>query len=235
MNMEWDVSRPASMGRVLVENLATLVERNPMNILLRCARDWKLARQDRIERRAEARRNKERISILQNYFVQGAVGAELGVHKGYFSRVLLCELKPQRLYLIDPWYQLGREWSWGPGNRGTCRALSKIVMNLEEDLVAGRAVLRVGDDLEQLMHLPDGCLDWAYVDSSHAYEHTARELELLNSKVKSGGYIGGDDWRPDPRERHHGVYRAVQEFIAATDWRLAYSNDHNLQWILARS
>ena len=51
-----------------------------------------------------------------------------------------------------------------------------------------------GNDLELLQDIPDNFFDWVYLDSLHLYDHTWKELEILKTKVKSGGYICGHDY-----------------------------------------
>jgi len=79
---------------------------------------------------------------------------------------------------------------------------------------------------------PDRYFDWVYVDSVHVYEHTRLELEILSQKVKEGGLIAGDDWIEDPEHPHHGVSRAVREFVATAQAELVYANGDDLQWAL---
>jgi cephalosporin hydroxylase len=81
--------------------------------------------------------------------------------------------------------------------------------------------------------MSDGHLDWAYVDSSHAYDHTLKELRLLARKVNASGVIAGDDWREDPSHRHHGICRAVREFITAEPYVLEVDKP-TLQWMITR-
>ena len=165
----------------------------------------------------------------------GGVGAELGVQHGHFSRVLMDIAAPRRLYLVDLWFLFGAEWYWEEGRRRpTVEALKGVLDEFEQELVAGRAVLQIGDDLTFLGDLEDGHLDWAYIDSSHDYDHTWRELELLAQKVERGGVIAGDDWTEDPDHRHGGVARAVREFIADGDHELIYADSTDLQWAITR-
>jgi hypothetical protein len=56
----------------------------------------------------------------------------------------------------------------------------------------------------------------------------------LKNKVKGDGVIFGDDWRPDPSHRHHGVYKAVNEFIEENGYELIYASEENLQWFIKR-
>lgn len=58
----------------------------------------------------------------------------------------------------------------------------------------------------------------------HARDDTLRELHAIATQVKPGGTILGDDWQPEPGKLHHGVFQAVQNFTAQTDWRLISCN-----------
>jgi hypothetical protein len=42
--------------------------------------------------------------------------------------------------------------------------------------------------------------------------------------VKSSVIFCGDDWRPDPNHMHHGVYKAVNEFILKYNYELNASD-----------
>jgi SAM-dependent methyltransferase len=161
----------------------------------------------------------------------GGVGAELGVHRGEFAAELLELAQPTRLHLIDLWYLFGREWHWGEGEeRSTIGALKGVLDRFEDDLVSGRVVLHIGDDLELLPSFPDAYFDWVYVDSIHVYEHAIRELGLLSRKVRPGGVIAGDDWIEDTSHPHHGVERAVRKFVGSGRGELVYANADDLQW-----
>jgi hypothetical protein len=83
-------------------------------------------------------------------------------------------------------------------------ALCHILHKMEDELVSCRLVLLIDDDLQALAKMPDGHLDRVYLDTTHQYEQTAKELQLLKVKVKPGGVIAGDDWQSDPSHRHHG-------------------------------
>ena len=105
----------------------------------------------------------------------------------------------------------------------------------KKELEQGHVLVHAGDDLQVLTSFPDNYFDWVYIDTSHAYEHTKLELQILKKKVKSNGVIAGDDWQPKPDHRHHGVYKAVNEFMASDKYELIYSNTDDLQWAIKKS
>ena len=99
--------------------------------------------------------------------------------------------RPRRLYLVDGWWELHgesfpREWGeysgWGSAStRDAYMATRRVVA--EHASASTVCEIHVGDDLEFLAGLPDAHLDWAYLDSSHQYEHTVAELELQTFPV----------------------------------------------------
>lgn len=155
-----------------------------------------------------------RYSILKHYMKPGDIGAEIGVFKGAFVEWLLLT-KPSKLYLVDPWYRIGKNWHWAKGNQSTVRALSSILDAFAEEIGEGIVVPRVEFSQEFLQAIPDDHLDWVYIDSTHGYEQTRTELTYALRKVKPNGFIMGDDYTPDQNHPHHGVYRAVKEFESA--------------------
>ena len=172
---------------------------------------------------------------------RGAVVAELGVFRGEFSRQILKEARPRELHLIDGWWELYGERfpDWGPYNDHgrvlTREAYEETVRAVERSAPSGtRWKIHVGDDCEILGRFPDGYFDWVYLDSSHQYEHTLRELRLLDAKVKPQGLITGHDWIEDPASVNHGAYLAIRDFCAETGWRLD-EVDPFTQWRLSRA
>jgi len=174
--------------------------------------------------------NLTRAKVFRDVIAPGGVGVECGVFKGEFSLALLEELEPRTLYLVDPWYLLAKEWHWGEGDRSTISALCDILRTFETELVARRVVLRIGDDVETLGQMPAEHLDWAYLDSSHQYGPTVRELAALRKVVKPGGIVSGHDWQPDPDHRHHGVCKAVREAVDRGEFEMVLVDEPTIQW-----
>jgi len=163
-----------------------------------------------------------------------AVCAEIGVFRGKFTRDILRVTRPRELHLIDAWWTLVPdkypvEWGdyWGSGAL-TSREAYEETLQVAND----RCTVHVGDDLEILEAFPDRYFDWVYLDSSHEYQHTVEELELLDKKVK--GLVLGDDWKPDPGHVHHGVYRAVLEFCDRGEWEVLDPDPIWDQWAVRR-
>ena len=174
---------------------------------------------------------------------KNSIGVELGVFKGEFAIEILNRVQPKLLWLIDPWWllgkhkddePLGRPTDWkNRGDHSIIDDFTNFVQHIKDVLLEKRVKIKIENDLEALPTYEDNYFDWAYIDSSHEYEHTKKELEILQYKVKDGGYILGHDWQPDPNHRHHGVTKAVNEFINETSFELVYL-DNRIQWCIQK-
>jgi SAM-dependent methyltransferase len=154
-----------------------------------------------------------RWSVIRHWVPEGGTGAELGVFKGDFSALLLRK-SPKRLYLVDPWYRAAPIWSWVRNeDRSTVAALRNILERFQAEIEAGQVVPIVDYSVPFLQSLPPHSLDFCYLDSSHSYEGTVAELAAIERVLRPRGVLLGDDWREDEHHRHHGVCRAVREWL----------------------
>jgi len=166
-----------------------------------------------------------------------AVCAELGVFKGEFSEAILSYAKPREAHFIDVWWSLFGEYypDWGEytdrGRLKTKEAYEEAERKIRK--YPGDNTIYVGSDLEYLRGFKNGHFDWVYIDSSHEYEHTKLELEILHSKVKKDGFICGHDWVDNSSHAHYGVKKAILEFCDEKQWEVIY-RDIYLQWIIRR-
>lgn len=157
---------------------------------------------------------------LLKHLPKNAICAEIGVWKGEFSRKILSVTRPKMLHLIDPWLFMGEYPNrWYGGSFATSQS--------DMDKIYERVLREFGDiatihrrrSCDALASLPDGHLDWVYIDADHSYEAVLADLELSRQKVKRGGCIAGDDldWRP---EEGMPVKRAVDEFLARHNFEM---------------
>jgi hypothetical protein len=186
--------------------------------------------------RAENIRLKEvsRAPLFDKFLPKNGIGAELGVLKGELSRILLAKTSAKELHLVDPWYFLAPHWEWSDGNTSTVDAVVAILIDFKKEIESKKVFVHIQDDIAVLESFPDNYFDWIYIDSSHQYLHTLMELEICNRKIKEDGIICGDDWRTDKNHRHHGVCKAVMEFIAKENYQVLYSSDVDLQWFIKK-
>lgn len=185
---------------------------------------------------SESRRSRRR-DFLASYVRKGGVGAELGVFWGHFSEVILDEFKPRRLYLIDVWDLQGERYpDWGRytdfGRLRTADCRADV-----EGLAARHpgVVTVIRDACEHFLQQYTGeKFDWIYLDTSHTYADTIRQLPLIAERLSDDGVILGDDWIADRGHPHHAVFRAVHQFIRTSDFEIVMAGRGN-QYVLRRA
>lgn len=134
---------------------------------------------------------------LWKRFVQKSdarVLAEIGILRGEFTASILQECdRISRYYMIDPWRHLD-DWN-KPANTSDdkfnhhyAEALDKTAPWQEK-----RVVLR-GTTTEVIGQIPDGSLDFLYIDGDHTLRGIAIDLIAAYDKVRMGGWIAGDDF-----------------------------------------
>lgn len=177
--------------------------------------------------------------FIVDFIPPNSVGAEIGVFTGLFSSILAREQKISRVTFVDPWWEaFGDHYpDWGAytdyGRVSTRKAFEVAEKRISRAALPNR-ILEVASSYDWLQSQPDESLDWVYLDSTHSYEGTKRELELLDLKINGTGMILGDDWQIDRHHYHHGVCLAVNEFLKSSNFELVLCGRHN-QWILRRS
>lgn len=171
----------------------------------------------------------KRFEILREFIPEGFVGAEIGVFKGHFSKMLLRK-NPRKLYLVDPWYRAGAQWLWAKNqDNSTLNAFKKILEVFDKEIRNG-VVCPVVDFSENFLNaMEEHSFDLFYLDSSHSYKDTKTELELISLILKPEGVCLGDDWRDDENHRHYGVTKAIKEFIQEGRCKLLFHPVH-MQW-----
>ncbi len=141
--------------------------------------------------------------------------AEIGVWEGGFSRRILELCDPVELHLIDPWlYQ--PEF----GNTGFGRKKNEHLMEVKyQDVVAAfkddsRVKIHRATSEKALSDMPDGSLDWVYIDGNHNEPFIGNDLALCLKKVKPHGIITGDDFHWQTEASGAPVKQAVEAVIA---------------------
>jgi F5/8 type C domain/Methyltransferase domain len=184
----------------------------------------------------ELTRTQARRWILE-YAEPGGIGAEVGVFRGHFSEVILGTLAPRKFYLIDPWEKLGKSFSWSDSytNEGS---LPTRVARRDAELRSARYPQTETVFIED--RFPD-CkaailepLDWIYIDASHQYQATLREIAESAELLKPGGVIFGDDFYPDRSSLQQGVFHAVNSFVKSGLFEFVASGPSG-QWCIRRT
>lgn len=120
--------------------------------------------------------------------------AEVGVYRGDFAAEVLrrCECLT-KYYMIDPWRHLS-DWNKPANQEDTVLSEFFIESMAKTDFAAAKRVVLRGKTTEVIDRIPDGELDFAYIDADHTLKGIAIDLIRMYPKVRDGGLIGGDDF-----------------------------------------
>lgn len=123
---------------------------------------------------------------------------EIGVWKGDFAKDMLQHCKTvEKYYVIDPWATLP---DWNKPLNVDAKVFNDVyteAMNKLEFASEKVVVLR-GRTKEVIEEIPDGSIDFAYVDGDHTLRGIAIDLIKIFPKIKEDGLIAGDDFTPNP-------------------------------------
>lgn len=145
---------------------------------------------------------------------ENAIIAELGVDEGDFSFKIISLTQPKKLYLIDKWDSEGYNKN----------KMNYVTKRFQKEIDAGIVTIIRGTSEKELKKFENGYFDWVYIDTSHSYKQTVKELELCRMKVKDGGVIAGHDYCQGNINKAlaYGVVQAVNQFCIKYDYEFIY-------------
>jgi hypothetical protein len=130
--------------------------------------------------------------------------AEVGVYRGEFAEVLLKTSRDiERYYMIDPWRHLD-DWNKPANTTNSIFEGFLIETKQRTEFAVNKRIVLRGKTTEVARGIPDGELDFCYIDGDHTLKGITIDLWRCYPKVKTGGWIGGDDfvrsvWQHGPR------------------------------------
>jgi len=160
--------------------------------------------------------------------------AEIGVYKGEFSLALLQEPIVQILYCVDNWSD-----DYGPSDGNL--TFQEAERNLKSFSDAGRVVIIRKVSSEAARDIPDGSIDFCYIDGDHTYEGAYIDIRAWLPKVSLGGVIAGHDYNWECVQDNLMNYRrdsyltmrvkpAVDDFVNRYGYDLRVTGHHNDGW-----
>lgn len=120
--------------------------------------------------------------------------AELGVYRGEFAQEILNGCSSiENYYMIDSWKNL-KDWN-KPANTSDqeFERFLQETLSRTEKFQNVRTILR-GKTTEVIEKIPDNSLDLMYIDGDHTLKGITIDLINSWSKIKSHGFITGDDF-----------------------------------------
>ena len=135
--------------------------------------------------------------------IQIGLGAEIGVLHGDTSDHLLQEIPSLTLLSIDPYIEYIEEGHDRSSNAlSECERATKLRLSKYGD----RSRMLKLTSLEAAKQIPDGSLDFVFIDAMHTYDAVKEDIKAWYPKVRAEGLITGHDYR------WSGVQKAVDEF-----------------------
>ena len=152
-----------------------------------------------------------------------SIGAEIGVDKGDYSELIIKKVNPSLLYLIDPWVHMLNSEETQHGHSQNYELVKKKFKNKKNV-----KILKMSSK-EASFVIPDGSLDWVYIDGDHSYQGCLDDLETYSKKIKDNGFICGHDIVVK-KKKGFGVNKAVDTFIKDTGFYLqGFTNETNFK------
>jgi predicted O-methyltransferase YrrM len=136
-------------------------------------------------------------------------GAEIGIGKGLNAMHFLKMCPQVHMIEVGIWPADYRSSDDGPAyghkqqEKNRIRALSRLSVHHE------RVTTMLMESTEAARFIPDGSLDFVFIDADHSYEGCKADIIAWAPKVRRGGFVTGHDYY----ERYPGVIRAVDEFF----------------------
>jgi len=120
--------------------------------------------------------------------------AEVGVYRGDFAAKLLAECESlKKYYMIDPWRHLD-DWNKPANQDNDVFEQFLLETKTKTDIFSKKRVILRGKTTEVIEEIPDGELDFAYIDGDHTLKGITIDLTRVFPKIRIGGWIAGDDF-----------------------------------------
>lgn len=161
------------------------------------------------------------------------VCVEIGVHRGEFSKQIYDILKPDLLYLVDPFETGGKRYGEDMGFMHVAYSTDEDFKRLLQwEKETNQTVCTVlGYSHEVCPDFEDRYFDFIYIDGSHLYEDVKRDLNDWLPKLKDGGVIGGHDYIAQPS---FGVIASVNEFCKEHGFEMILFNPNGGDFALKK-
>jgi len=162
-------------------------------------------------------KTRREFGIFLNHLNLLGTGAEIGIQRGHFARQVLDLWRGEILYLIDAWRQLvGYQDVANVPNNEHVDNLLDAVARVRGHWQRVRIIQELSENAARM--IPDGTLDWVYLDADHQYSAVIKDLTAWVPKVREGGVIAGHDHLDGVLsiqgvETRFGVRSAVRDFF----------------------
>lgn len=143
---------------------------------------------------------------LAKYFAELGFkrGAEIGVGKGFYSKVLLDNIPGLKLLCVDAWNRRGRIYP-----------IALQTLSPYKNCAIFRSL-----SMDAVRLIPDGWLDFVFIDADHNYEFVRDDIREWAKKVRKDGIVSGHDYYVFRNSGMRGVIDAVDEYVKTQGYEL---------------
>ena len=163
---------------------------------------------------------KSLVRLLAPYRRPGMVGVEIGVLRGSLSEWLLREIPELFLWMVDIWTPAMADSSYFHSRDRAARIAQEQHLDNQQEAYSrtlfanDRRVLVRGESSVTASAIPDGTLDFAFIDGDHTFDGVTLDIKSWWPKVRPGGLLAGHDYGSRKnRLQIWGVDRAVHELV----------------------
>lgn len=125
------------------------------------------------------------------------VGAEIGTAKGVYAEIL-CKAG-LKLFVVDPWLKYDG-YSKGEDERGRKKGgydqaeMDRQYEHVKTLMAPYDCTIIRKTSMDALADIPDGSLDFVYIDANHEFKYVVEDIYEWSKKVRVGGVISGHDF-----------------------------------------
>lgn len=151
-------------------------------------------------------------------------GAEIGVWRGEFAAAMCQAVPGLQLRCVDCW---GGDPTYHDTKADT--SWLKVRRCAEDRLRTYGCLIDARRSLEAAQDVPNGSLDFVYIDGNHGRDQVYADLKTWAPKVRVGGMVSGHDYKRFVGRPDIQVKAAVDAFVrdhGITDW-CVLSRDRN--------
>lgn len=171
-------------------------------------------------------------AILRRMPAEPIIGVEIGVFCGRMSKLLLARRPDLYLIMVDNWmaqeYQPADYQATGDFHaqrRGGEQANYARTAESTTRFAAARRKIMHMDSVAAAFNLGKQSVDFVFLDGDHSHRGVTRDIDAWLPTIKSGGWLGGHDYRPIP-DYTFQVEAAVRDAVEKYHWTVEEDEDN---------
>ena len=140
------------------------------------------------------------------------VAVELGVLVGNHARHIYDNIRPGKLYLVDPWDTTDPHYR---NQKALQSYYDTVAAKFKDETAKGKVEIWREQSYTALQKFAKGSVDWIFIDADHRFHCALLDLVLSDRIMSARGNITGHDF-----SGRFGIPPAVAEFCRHYPWQL---------------